>query len=328
MNNDMFNKGGTSAGASSAAPGNNQQQAAGQAKAPAVNQMKKFQEETMDNVLSQIQNLQELGDLKLPDSYAVGNQLKLAWLHLIELKDKNDKPALEVCTKDSICNTLLKMCVEGMSVSKSQCAFIVYGNQLTYQREYHGTIALANRLGGVIGVPAANIIYEGDVFEYSINNETGIKSVLKHEQKFENIDNTKIKGAYAIVQFEDRPPHIEIMTLDQIRKAWMMGKGKGDTPAHKNFPDMMAKKTIIGRACNLFITTSDDSELMASENVISKETGTKPEKKKLNAGRDIQDVNAVDVTEQEKTPPAGNNEKQTPEPPQTAGDNETEGPGF
>lgn len=89
---ELFNKG-NAAGQGSAAPTGNKppQQPP---LTPAVNPMKKFQEETMDTVLGQIKTLQDLGDLKLPENYAVGNQLKQAWLHLVELKDWNDKLAI------------------------------------------------------------------------------------------------------------------------------------------------------------------------------------------------------------------------------------------
>jgi recombination protein RecT len=143
---------------------------------------------------------------------------------------------------------------------KKQCDFIIYGNKLTLQREYHGTIALARRFSEMKDV-YAQIIYEGDVFEYSIDKSTGRKSVIKHEQDFKNINNDKIKGAYAIVVFNDGSTNLEIMTMAQIRKAWEQGPMKGASPAHKNFPDEMSKKTVINRACKLLISGSDDSIL-------------------------------------------------------------------
>ena len=41
----------------------------------------------------------------------------------------------------------------------------------------------------------------------------------------------------------------------------MQGATKGGSPAHKNFGDEMAKKTVIGRACKILIGMSDDSAL-------------------------------------------------------------------
>lgn len=232
--------------------------------------LRDIQNETTVKVLEHVQVLQEAGDLKLPENYAAGNQVKLAWLNLLEVTDKAGRPALEVCTKESIANSLLEMLVKGLSVAKKQCDFIVYGNKLTLQEEYHGTIAVARRVGGVVGVPTGNVIYDGDVFIYSIDPKTGRKVIEKHEQDFMNIDMNKIKGAYATIQLADGTTHVEIMNINQIRQAWMQGATKGQSPAHKNFPDQMAIKTVISRGCKLFISSSDDSGLykpLGDENI-------------------------------------------------------------
>jgi recombination protein RecT len=51
------------------------------------------------------------------------------------------------------------------------------------------------------------------------------------------------------------------MTIDQIHKAWNQGATKGGSPAHRNFPAEMCKKTVIGRACKMIINSSDDAWL-------------------------------------------------------------------
>lgn len=227
------------------------------------NQLSVFRKDITDSVVSRINELQEMGAISLPKTYAVGNELKMAWFELQEVEDKNKKPALEVCTKESIANALLRMAMQGLSVWKKQCDFIVYGNKLVCEREYHGTIALALRTGTVIGVPEAEVIYEGDIFKYRIVN--GKKEVIEHSQDLENIDITKIKGAYAIVPLKDGSFHTEIMTMQQIKQAWMKGAMKGQSSAHKNFTDQMAKKTVISRSLKLYISSSDDEYLLENE---------------------------------------------------------------
>lgn len=115
-----------------------------------------------------IKELQEVGALVIPKNYAIGNELKMAFFSLEEVKTADKKPALQVCTKGSIANALLKMCIQGLSVWKGQCCFIAYGNKIKLQRQYAGTIALALRTGKVKDVPYAEIIYDGDVIEYEI----------------------------------------------------------------------------------------------------------------------------------------------------------------
>lgn len=214
-----------------------------------------------DQVLAKIEQFQQDGGLRLPANYSVENHMKSAWLVLQATTDRNGKRALDVCTKGSIANALFDMVLQGLSVSKKQGYFIVYGNTLEFQRSYFGTMALAKRAGGIKGEPVANVIYEGDEFIYMIDPKTGRKSIIKHEQKLENIDNSKIVGAYAIVTYADDTTEVTIMSMAQIRAAWNQGATKGNSPAHKNFTDEMAKKTVIGRACKAVINSSDDAWL-------------------------------------------------------------------
>ena len=216
-----------------------------------------------DAVLAKVKVFTQNKDLRLPPDYSPENALKSAWLILLETKtSKNDgeRPVLEACTKDSVANSLLRMVLLGLNPLKGQCDFIAYGNKLSCDLNYFGTLALAKRLGDVKEVIPI-IVYEGDQFEYEITG--GIKKVTKHIQSFDNIDINKIKGAYATVFFNepDHEPHVEIMTMAQIRQAWMQGAMKGNSPAHQKFPDQMSNKTVISRACKLFINSSDDSDL-------------------------------------------------------------------
>ena len=230
------------------------------AKQPQANVVK--YENIADQILEKVNKFTADGGLVLPKTYSVANNMKSAWLILQETLDRNNKPVLEVCTKASIANALFDMVLQGMSVSKNQGYFIAYGNKLEFQRSYFGTVALAKRVqGGIVTEPVANVIYEGDEFVYTIDPTTGLIKVIKHDQKLENIDDSKIKAAYAIVVYADGKIQTTIMTLAQIKQAWQQGATKGQSPAHKNFPAEMCKKTVIGRACKMVINSSDDAWL-------------------------------------------------------------------
>lgn len=218
-------------------------------------------ENISEQVLSRIEQFQKDGSMILPKNYSVENHMKSAWLALQEVEDKEHHKALQICTKESIANSLLDMVLQGLSVSKNQGYFIVYGNKLVFKRSYFGTIALAKRAGRMVSEPVANVIYEGDDFQYEIDPKTAKVAIIKHSQKLENIDNSKIKGAYALVTLADGTTQVTIMSMQQIRAAWGQGATKGDSPAHKNFAEEMAKKTVIGRACKVIINSSGDAWL-------------------------------------------------------------------
>ena len=259
-------------------------------------------ENISEQVLNKIEKFQADGGLILPANYSVENHMKSAWLILQSTKDRDGNPALSVCTKDSIANALFDMVLQGLAVSKNQGYFIVYGNKLEFQRSYFGSVALAKRVGGIKKEPIANVIYEGDEFIYSIDPNTARIQIIKHEQKIENIDNSKIKAAYAFVTLADGTTQVTIMSMQQIRAAWQQGATKGNSPAHKNFAEEMAKKTVIGRACKMIINSSDDAWLYEGKNdEMDVDVASRQREAAVNAGKavvDTQEADYEDVTNQ------------------------------
>lgn len=270
-----------------------------QSKAAAV------QEKTIaDNVLARVNAFQREGTLVLPDSYAVENHLKAAWLVLQETKDRSGGEALKVCTKESIATALLDMVLQGMSVGKKQGYFIVYGNKLTFMRSYFGTISLAKKVGMKTD-PVANLVYEGDNFEFAIDPATGLMRVLKHEQKLGNIDDTKIVGAYCVVDLPDNRKQVVIMPMAQIRKSWEQGATKGGSPAHKNFTGEMAKRTVINKALKIFINSSGDGWLYSDKrDEMDADTAAEERNAKISEGVGSRLIDAQDVDFEEVVPEA------------------------
>jgi len=216
----------------------------------------------VDVVEKKIKEFINNGELRLPPNYSPENAIKSAWLALQSTADKNGRPALSVCTRDSIANSLLDMVIQGLNPSKKQCYFVVYGNKLVCMRSYFGSMSIAKNIAGAKDI-WAEVVYEGDEFEYEIRKNR--KYITKHLQKIDNVKSGKIKAAYAIIEFDNgRPDYTEIMTIDQIKKAWSQGvlyKSDGDSTHHK-FDDQMCKKTVINRACKAYINSSTDSNLL------------------------------------------------------------------
>jgi recombination protein RecT len=267
--------------------------------------------------LDRVTLLARSGALRLPNNYSPANALKLAWLMLMQTVNAQEQPVLDNCSRVSIANALLEMCIQGLNPMKKQCYFIAYGNQLTMQRSYQGSMAVAKRCAPVLSIHA-QVIYEMDIFEYSVDVTTGRKKVTKHDQKMENIDLNKIKGAYAIAVFEDETTDMEVMNITQIRKAWQQGKGGGNTGAHQNFTDEMCKKTVIGRVCKTIINNSNDADLFANgdeHQLPENANATVIEEIKSNSN--IEELN-LDEVPQEVAVPAVESAKPTPAAAATA----------
>jgi recombination protein RecT len=267
----------------------------------------------VDDVSSRIVAMQETKQLDFPKDYSVQNALRAAGLVLQDAKNAAGTPLLEACTKSSIANSLMKMAVLGLNPLKKQGSFIAYGDRLEFQEEIGGRIALAKRFGKLKHI-TANVIYEGDKPAFAIDTETGFMKLVSHEIDINNIDINKINGAYAIAVLEDGSSQCTVMSMTQIRQAWAQAV-KGETPAHKKFPDEMAKKTVMGRALKHLIRSSDDSAIMIGDEDEPTPAPDKPEAPKASqAVREIvikpnEAVNVVDVAAatapQAEKPPFG-----------------------
>lgn len=250
------------------------------------NQMMVQEKNITDNVLNRINKMQTEGSLQIPDNYSPENALKSAYLKLLEVKTKKGDPVLQACTQESIANSLLEMVVQGLNPMKNQGYFIPYGNQLTFTRSYLGTIAITKRLPGVKDVKGYPV-YKDDEFETEFDLISGSLKVKKYTPNVKNRSPKDLIGAFALIIGEEDILHMEYMDMDQIRAAWNMGAMKGNSGAHKQFPDQMAIRTVINRACKMYANTSDDSDIFA--NLLNK-TSTEVEAEiEENANKEILD---------------------------------------
>lgn len=206
----------------------------------------------IDGLVDQLRSKESLG-LTFPSDYNYNNELMGAYLILKETVDSNKKPVLESCSQISIANTLMDMVTMGVSMQKKQCYPVAYGGKLQCQVSVFGNTCIARRYG--LKTIDAMVIYEGDSFSYHIEDAKNV--IDKHEQNFENIDNDKIKGAYAVVTMENGDKYVEIMNISMIKQSWKQGFGykDGGSGTHQKFTDQMAMKTVKNRALKYIIRT-------------------------------------------------------------------------
>lgn len=208
----------------------------------------------IDGLVQVLKDKEEHG-LTFPADYSPMNAMTGAYLTLKDMTDKNGKPILEVCTKASISNALMSMATQGLDPQKNQCYFIQYKDKLQLHVSYFGNMLRARRCGATHF--DAQVIYEKDTFKYEIKN--GRKVILEHRQDFKNIDTKGIVGAYCIVTFGDGTMYAEIMSIDEIKKAWSQGFGyKEGSGTHAKFGERMARKSVISRACRSIFQTYGD----------------------------------------------------------------------
>lgn len=259
------------------------------------NELAKQEKTIVDSVQKRISEMQNSGSIELPNNYSVGNALKSAYLILQETQTSGKKPVLQACTQESIANSLLDMATQGLNPSKDQCYFIAYGNKLTMSRSYLGTIALTKRIKGVKDVKGY-AVYKDDKFELGFDILTGKQKILEFCPGL-NRDSKNLIGAFALILGDNEILHTEYMDINQIHNAWNQGSMKGNSGAHKNFPDQMAIKTVINRACKYYVSTSDDSDKIAefmNKSVEDTDRELEEEKKEF-ANKEVVEIENVDV---------------------------------
>jgi len=270
-------------------------------------QLAMVKRDVVDVVSEKVREFQNRGEIHFPANYSPENALKSAWLILQSVTDRNNRPALQVCTKDSIANSLLDMVVQGLNPAKKQGYFIVYGNQLVFQRSYFGTMAVTKRVTGAKEI-LPMVVYDGDEFEFEIMR--GKKKVTKHKQTLQSISSGKIVAAYCTIIFPDDSEFTEIMTWDEIQTAWRRSRQNPDKEGstHKEFPQEMAKRTIINRTCKAFLNSSDDGSLLfhhinrsddaAEEAEVMEEIAQNANKEFVDVDYEVVDDKSGDATEE------------------------------
>lgn len=233
-----------------------------------ANQLATIKTEVFDKVQTVVRGYTNSGELALPEGYSPENAMKSAWLILQETVDTNKRPVLENCTRASIINVLQSMIYQGLNPDKKQCYFIAYGDKLTLQRSYFGSMHVARMVDPSITDICYDVVYEGDTFE--IEKRRGHTIIATHRQKLENVDKTKIIAAYCSV-FRGDTEDTTIMTMEEIKAAWRKSKMNPvdehgnikPNSTHGQYTKDMAIKTVVNHACKYIINSSDDSSLLS-----------------------------------------------------------------
>lgn len=210
-----------------------------------------------DVVFNTIQQYTANDSLTLFADYNLGNAMKGAVLQLQQTVNKEGIPLMQCCTKDSIAQSLLEMVIQGLDITAKQCYFIVRGDKLTMMRSYFGSAKTLKRLPDIKDV-WATVVYKGDTFKTGIKDGRDI--VLEHETSFENRDN-EIIGGYAVIEKHNGEKIYTIMTKKEIDTSWNKSSSR-DKLVHKEYPQEMTKRTLINRACKMYINTEVNNDIL------------------------------------------------------------------
>lgn len=232
--------------------------------------------QVINQAISTISKMAELKRFDLPADYSYKNSIQQSRFLLnkpIESGVNRGKTILDICKPESVLQSVIEMAQKGLNPAKEQCYFIPYGGNCTLSISYQGKIAMAKREGRDIREVYGYAVYKDDEFVISFDSAKGTYTVEKYIPDVTKWEPKNLMGALAVViNNKDEAIYTEYMTIEQIKTAWNMGVMKGNSPAHKNFPDQMAIKTVKNRAVKSFINSSDDSDLVNYEEKLKEAT--------------------------------------------------------
>lgn len=161
------------------------------------------------------------------------------------MKDEKQREKLQDVKMETIPLCLAKGAYLGLDFFNGECYAIPYKGNMQFQTDYKGEIKLCKRYSkNPIKDIFAKAVREGDFFEEEI--DCGVQRIIYKPKPF---SNAGIIGAFAIVVYKDGSMLYDTMSKEEIEKVRNTYSKAKDSPAWRNSPGEMYKKTVIRRLC-------------------------------------------------------------------------------
>lgn len=196
-------------------------------------------------------------------NYNVTSAMVSLYNNLLNVKDKNDKNALEVCTLPSIQNAVYECINSELTPKLNQSYFIVYGNELKCQISYFGLEKMVlERCGAKI---FTGTVRDGDPIKME-NRIDGSKIIFHEPNALSILQNKPIIGYYAVASDVNtgRVIDSDLMSLKEIKTS--ASKNKVGGQVLKEFPVEMGEKYPAKRLAKHLLNISNDSMYILVEN--------------------------------------------------------------
>ncbi len=172
------------------------------------------------------------------------------------LRDSKKKDQLAKVDVKTIPVCLAKGAYLGLDFFNGECYAIPYGENMQFQTDYKGEIKLCKKYSkNPIKDIFAKVVRDGDFFVEEV--ESGEQKVHFKPQPF---SNAPMRGAFAIVVYRDGSMMYDTMSAEDIENVRNNYSKAKDSPAWKNSPGEMYKKTVLRRLCKLIDLDFDNIE--------------------------------------------------------------------
>lgn len=149
-------------------------------------------------------------------------------------------PKLLKCSRDSFFKALLDLSSFGLEPDGRRAHLIPYGDEVQLIIDYKGLVELVRRSGDVSYIHA-DVVYEGDEFDFAF----GSQSFLKHRPNLES-RGERVKCVYSFVKLKDGSEDFVVMNRGDVEKVRKRSKAATNGPWVTDWEEM-AKKTVFRR---------------------------------------------------------------------------------
>lgn len=172
------------------------------------------------------------------------------------LRDPQKVKQVQQVDPNSIPLCFAKGAYLGLDFFNGECYAIPYGGTMQFQTDYKGELKLCKKWSkNPIKDIYAKVVREGDMFEEMIEN--GVQRVNFRPVPF---SNKKMVGAFAVALFKDGSMMYDTMSASDIENVRNNFSKARNSPAWKNTPGEMYKKTVLRRLCKLIDLDFDTIE--------------------------------------------------------------------
>ena len=172
------------------------------------------------------------------------------------MMDKKKREKLAEVKMETIPICLAEGAYLGLDFFNGECYAVPYGGIMQFQTDYKGEIKLCKRYSSnPIKDIFAKVVREGDFFEEIIDE--GKQNIRFKPVPF---SDHEMIGAFAIVVYKDGSMVYDTMSKQDIENTRQNYSKSKDSPAWRNSPGEMYKKTVLRRLCKLVDLDFDNIE--------------------------------------------------------------------
>lgn len=180
-----------------------------------------------------------------------------------------DNPAILSCDKPSVFRAIRRLAASGLVPDGREAAIVPFKGKAQAMPMVAGIIKTARNSGEIASL-WADVIYQGERIEVWIEDgERKWNHVQENGARIDPITRGgEVIGAYAVAKLKDGTVDFEPMGKEQIekrRKASASQKSQEPTGVWKDWPEEMAKKTVIRSLAKRLPMSSDDARRIMVE---------------------------------------------------------------